>query len=189
MQDSNHNELMLNKGRVKVETSYPKIFMREQLHLTVRSDLKALTDVQSRFEQFCSQQPDRENWSDIQLYCLKLALAEGFSNAVRHAHRHLPPETPIDIEFTLSCDRVELKIWDWGDPFDPDALEEPELGTLRQGGYGWFLLRRLVDRVSYRRDRSGRNCLSLEKQMHSNCEEAGKSKEAGDYKHKINDFF
>ena len=118
------------------------------------------------------------------MYCLKLALAEGFSNAVRHAHRHLPPDTPIDVEFNLSRDRIELKIWDWGKPFDPDALEEPELGTLRQGGYGWFLLRRLVNRVSYRRDRQGRNCLLLEKHMHSTPEEAGK---AG--KGKLNDLF
>ncbi len=162
--------------------------MLEQLHLTVRSDLKVLTDVQTRFEQFCLQQPFREKWSDIQIYCLKLALAEGFSNAVRHAHHDLPPETPIDLEFNLNRDRIELKIWDWGHPFDPDALEEPKPGTLCQGGYGWFLLRRLVDRVSYRRDRSGRNCLSIEKQLHSTQAEIREAEEAADCHPKLNDF-
>nr|WP_290226515.1 anti-sigma regulatory factor [Trichocoleus desertorum] len=137
--------------------------MLQQDHLTVPSDLTVLTEIQQWFERFCRQFLPQLAWSDHQLYRLTLAIAEGFTNAVRHAHQDLPPETAIDIHLALWDDRLEIQIWDYGQPFDPDVLEEPKPGTLREGGYGWFLLRRLADRVTYERSPDGRNCLLIVK--------------------------
>ncbi len=137
--------------------------MLKQDHLTVKSELTILNQVQQWFEKFCSQNLSQFSWSETKLYHLNLALAEGFTNAVRHAHHALPPETTIDIDLTLWIDRLEIRIWDQGKPFNPDALEEPEPGTLQEGGYGWFLLRRLADRVVYERGSDGRNCLLIVK--------------------------
>ncbi|HLO87470.1 MAG TPA: anti-sigma regulatory factor [Nostocaceae cyanobacterium] len=138
----------------------------QQDHLTVKSDLKLLNQVQQWFEQFCLKHVSQLGWSDSQLdsqlYRLNLALAEGFTNAVRHAHRTLPPETAIEIEVSLWLDRLEMRIWDYGKPFNPDAIAEPQPGTLQVGGYGWFLLRRLADRVAYERS-ADRNCLIIVK--------------------------
>jgi serine/threonine-protein kinase RsbW len=135
----------------------------QQDHLTVKSELKLLNLVQQWFERFCSQHLSKLGWSESQLYRLNLALAEGFTNAVRHAHHALPPETAIEIEVSLWIDRLEIKIWDHGKPFNPDAIAEPEPGTLQVGGYGWFLLRRLADRVVYERSPDSRNCLLIVK--------------------------
>ncbi len=135
----------------------------QQDHLTVKSDLNLLTKVHQWFEQFCSQNLVQFGWSDSQLYRLNLALAEGFSNAVRHAHRDLPPETTIEIQVSLWIDRLEMRIWDYGKPFNPDAIAEPKPGTLQVGGYGWFLLRRLADHVTYERGADSRNCLLIVK--------------------------
>jgi serine/threonine-protein kinase RsbW len=132
-------------------------------HLTVKSEIKLLNQVQQWFEQFCRQNLSQLGWPETQLYRLKLALAEGFTNAVRHAHSALPPETTIDIEVCLWSDRLEMRIWDYGQPFNPDAIAEPKPGTLQVGGYGWFLLRRLTDRVVYERGSDGRNCLLIVK--------------------------
>ncbi|NMG58335.1 ATP-binding protein [Geitlerinema sp. P-1104] len=153
--------------------SRPLTFLREsdravgkrQSRLTVASDLSLMIQIQRWFEDFCLQQPRLAHWSDDRLYCLKLAIAEGFSNAVRHAHRHRSLETPIDVELSLESDRLEIRIWDFGYPFNPEQVPEPEPGTLCLGGYGWFLLRRLCDRVTYQRDRHGRNCLLLEQRI------------------------
>ncbi|OLP19124.1 ATP-binding protein [Leptolyngbya sp. 'hensonii'] len=138
--------------------------MLQQDHLTVCSDLAVLTQVQTWFEQFCSRSVQRFSWPENQLYKLNLALAEGFTNAVRHAHQELPPETVIEIDLFLWEDRLEIQIWDQGKPFNPEVLEEPKLGTLRQGGYGWFLLRRLADRVVYERQ-GVKNCLLIVKYL------------------------
>ncbi|MEA5504028.1 anti-sigma regulatory factor [Halotia wernerae UHCC 0503] len=132
-------------------------------HLTVKSDLKLLNKVQQWFDQFCLQHVSQLGWSEGQLYRLNLALAEGFTNAVRHAHRALPPETTIEIQVSLWINKLEMRIWDHGKPFDPNAIAEPEPGTLQVGGYGWFLLRRLADRVVYERSTDGRNCLLIVK--------------------------
>lgn len=142
--------------------------MLQKNHLRVKSDLNSLNQVLQWFEQFCFQNrrelswlADRSDRLNLALDQLKLALDEGFTNAVRHAHEDLPPETPIDIELTLCDEGLEIRIWDRGGPFDPDTLEEFKPGTLQQGGVGWFLMRRLTDQVVYERDRDGKNCLIL----------------------------
>ncbi|MBE9201351.1 MULTISPECIES: anti-sigma regulatory factor [unclassified Nodularia (in: cyanobacteria)] len=133
----------------------------QQDHLAVKSELKLLNNVQQWFEQFCLKYLSQFGWSESQLYRLNLALAEGFTNAVRHAHGALPPETTIEIEVSLWIDRLEVRIWDQGKPFNPDAIAEPQPGTLQVGGYGWFLLRRLADHVVYERSADGKNCLLI----------------------------
>ncbi len=123
--------------------------MLERAHLTVSSHLEELSTVQRWFRLLVARLATENPWIDEQFNQLNLALAEGFTNAVRHAHADLPANTPIDIELSLHPGRVELRIFDRGAPFDPDSLSEPVAGSLREGGYGWFLLRRLADRVSY----------------------------------------
>lgn len=135
----------------------------KQDHLTVKSELKLLNQVQQWFEKFCLRNLSGLSWLESQQYRLNLALAEGFTNAVRHAHQALPPETNIDIDVFLWNDKLEIRIWDYGQPFNPDAIDEPKPGTLQDGGYGWFLLRRLADKVVYERDTDGRNCLLIVK--------------------------
>src|SRR5919202_231087 len=129
--------------------------------LKVKSDLTVQAKVQKWFELNCSNSISKMYSSAHQFHRLNLALAEGFSNAVRHAHQELPSETTIEIELAISDERIEIRIWDQGKPFDPDTLEEPKPGTLCEGGYGWFLLRRLADRVVYERCQDGRNCLLI----------------------------
>lgn len=137
-------------------------------HLAVKSELKLLNYVQQWFEQFSLRYLSQLGWSQSQLYRLNLALAEGFTNAVRHAHSTLPPETTIEIEVSLWIDRLEMRIWDQGKPFNPDAIAEPQPGTLQVGGYGWFLLRRLADHVAYERSTDGKNCLLILKYAREN---------------------
>lgn len=129
--------------------------------LKVKSDLTIQGQVQKWFEQFCSKYISQKYSSNRQFHQLNLALAEGFSNAVRHAHHELPSDTIIEIELAINDRQIEIRIWDYGKPFNPDILEEPLPGTLREGGYGWFLLRRTADRVVYERCQDGRNCLLI----------------------------
>lgn len=135
--------------------------MAKEAHLVVESRLEALLRVQRWFKEVCASIGAEMPWVLEKFDHLNLALAEGFTNAVRHAHGGLPPETPIDINVVCQGDRVDIYIWDQGQPFDPTGLPEPEPGSLNQmGGYGWFLMRRVADQVSYYRRRD-RNCLAI----------------------------
>ncbi|MEO0769406.1 MAG: anti-sigma regulatory factor [Cyanobacteria bacterium J06649_4] len=128
-----------------------KLNMLEETHLRVHSRLEELVAVQQWFRALISQLAEKNPWVNDYFDQLNLALAEGFTNAVRHAHAHLPGSTPIDIELVLYAQQLEIRIFDQGEPFDPDSLSEPKPGALREGGYGWFLLRRLADQVTYSR--------------------------------------
>ncbi|MEG3891523.1 ATP-binding protein [Microcoleus sp. Pol10_D6] len=63
----------------------------------------------------------------VVLHQCKLAVIEGFTNAVRHAHKNLPLETRIEIEIRVFNEHLEVKIWDWGEPFDFQAKLKEEL--------------------------------------------------------------
>ncbi len=88
----------------------------QHISLQVNTDLNALTRVLEWFEQLKDLSLPNEVWWNFQL-----ALAEGFTNAVRHAHKNLPVETPVQLEIIVFNGRLELKVWDCGPYFDFDA--------------------------------------------------------------------
>lgn len=135
--------------------------MENQAHLEVNSRLEVLTQVQQWFRSACMSRDAEGAWVKDYADRLMIALTEGFTNAVRHAHAELPPETTININLSFDSKRFEIRILDHGYPFNPEELKEPEPGELRDSGYGWFLLRRLADKVTYQRLQDGRNCLSI----------------------------
>jgi anti-sigma regulatory factor (Ser/Thr protein kinase) len=70
----------------------------------------------------------------------------------------------IEVAVELREDAVEMTIQDEGPAFDPLLLPEPDvtaaLDERRPGGLGVHLVRKLMDRVEYRRT-EGRNCLIM----------------------------
>jgi serine/threonine-protein kinase RsbW len=96
----------------------------------------------------------------------KIALAEAFTNAVRHAHRRLPENTPIEIYLRISQTVLELEVIDYGEPFNLfDYLaKQPKVSDLyATHGRGLKLLQSIADGLEYRRLRDNRNCLYFQK--------------------------
>lgn len=92
------------------------------INLQLSSDIKAVTEVLLWFEQL-EQLPIPE----AVLQQCKLVAIEAFTNAVRHAHKDLPLETPIDLSVEVFQDRLELEICDRGQPFDLKSKLAEEL--------------------------------------------------------------
>ncbi len=90
--------------------------------LQVNTDIKAVAQVLSWVEQLENLPIPKTVFEQC-----KLAAIEGFTNAVRHAHRNLPLETPIELEITVFNERLEIKIWDCGKFFDFQAKLKEEL--------------------------------------------------------------
>ena len=126
-------------------------------NLQVKTDLNALAEILSWFAKLYEPQIPRQIW----LRC-ELALAEGFTNAVRHAHKHKPPEVPIDLEVTISDNTIEMRIWDRGPGFDLkqylENIQKPE-DNETGGGRGLQLIQKTTDDFSYTRNADNRNCL------------------------------
>lgn len=131
-------------------------------HLQVVSELDELAPVLTWFDQFYHCSISQTAWFQCQL-----ALAEGFTNAVRHAHKLLPPSTPIEIEVLRFAEQINIRIWDSGGGFDLNgALAQlpPAIPPSAEGGRGLKLMQRLVDDISYCRQ-DNRNCLYLFKRL------------------------
>lgn len=149
----------------QLKTLEPEIPKAEQFlqsfHLQFRTEPKDLSHVLSWFDQL--QRPSIPN--DVWLAC-KTALAEGFDNAVRHAHGQLPPETPIDIEVTIFTQSIEIKICDRGSAYDIEGHVQqfPEdIDDLAESGRGINIMQQLADYLSYTRTPDNRNCLLIVK--------------------------
>jgi anti-sigma regulatory factor (Ser/Thr protein kinase) len=81
---------------------------------------------------------------------LAVALAEALSNAAVHGHR-LDPRRRVVVAVAVSPGCVVVDVSDSGRGFDARGVRDPTgpEGQLATGGRGIFLMRRLVDEVSY----------------------------------------
>lgn len=115
---------------------------------TIPATLAALTEVGGHtraFVQTCGL-GDR----DATAAALELAVHEIAVNIVRHAYGEQTGGW-IHVCYLLDGDDLVVTLGDAGRPFVPAALVEPDLLQANEGGYGLFLVRQLVDRLSYTR--------------------------------------
>jgi serine/threonine-protein kinase RsbW len=149
-----------------VRSFYPCFLMiADHFQLEVKSEINALQQVLYWFERFIMPLlPKQLGWQ------CELALTEAFTNAVRHAHRHLPSNTPIELEVEIDRDSLEMRVWDWGIPFDLDRHKQNSATDSldsweKEGGRGLDLIDRLTDELYYFREDDRRNCLVMRKKI------------------------
>lgn len=135
----------------------------KKIQFKVDSNLQALESVLSQFNQIYDDFIPNQDW----LKC-KLALAEGFTNAVRHAHKELSTEIQITIEAVLKPKTLEIYIWDWGDPFDLNEYIEEKSSNNNNwlgSGRGVAILTQIADRLEYCPIENKGNCLLIVKEF------------------------
>ncbi len=138
-----------------------KLPLPQKYTLHLKTDITLLNEVLAWFDQFNQPPVPDRTWMQCQL-----ALAELFTNAVRHAHTGLLSETPIDIEVSILPESLEIRIWDSGPGLDLAA----KLTKLRQkkdpgseGGRGLLLIELISDQMSYTKTEDNRNCFFIVK--------------------------
>ena len=132
-----------------------------QTKIEVTSDLKAIDLVLFQYNQIYHNTIPQQDWLQCQL-----ALVEGFTNAVRHAHKNLPQETPITIAISLDRQKMIVRIWDYGQPFDLKNF----IRTVSQKNRNWegsgrgiAIMHKIADSLSYKRVSDRQNCLKIVK--------------------------
>jgi serine/threonine-protein kinase RsbW len=95
---------------------------------------------------------------------IEMAAEEVLVNIIRYAY---PEQSPGEVELkgrALSEDEFMLEFEDGGVPFDPTSLPSPDvnlpLSRREPGGLGFFLIRKMVNEVRYRREKN-RNILTF----------------------------
>ncbi len=134
-----------------------------KIKIAVPSELASLDRVLLQFDRVYQNSISERDWLQCQL-----ALVEGFTNAVRHAHKNLPAEVPIEIEVILTEQSLEIRIWDWGEAFDLKGFISKILGNRKNWlnrARGITILNEIADRLDYYRTSQGKNCLLIVKQL------------------------
>lgn len=95
-------------------------------------------------------------------YHINLVLTEAMTNAIQHANEG-DPDKEVHITITILDRNLNIKVYDQGQGFDISAL--PQHDQLDEHGRGVYIIRTLMDQVSYRRYNGG-HVLEMVKSLH-----------------------
>lgn len=130
-----------------------------QAELTIETRSSAISELLAWLKSIHPHSISSKVWLECQT-----ALVEGFDNVIRHAHKNLPSETPILIQLSIYKEAIEMKIWDYGEPYDLETLlkQTPQkIDVTAEHGRGLLLMRRLTNYIGYSRSLDNRNCLKM----------------------------
>lgn len=129
----------------------------------VKAEISSLSEI-SRFVQDWLSRQEAYRESLKERYLVELAVVEACTNIIHYAY---PASSPGNLGVCLrrGGDTIEILLLDEGAPFDPTRESPPDLRESREGGYGIFLIRRIMESVGYERRGSRWNCLRLVRQV------------------------
>jgi anti-sigma regulatory factor (Ser/Thr protein kinase) len=127
-----------------------------------RGDLSGVNEARRHFKSLAAGLEMSEELS----YQVELALVEVWTNIVRHAYAGRKGD--FQVASWTEEDVLYFEVRDDGPPFDPRDFHKPDLERYEngrgQGGFGCFLISRLMDGVDYLRQ-DGENVLTLWKRL------------------------
>jgi serine/threonine-protein kinase RsbW len=105
-------------------------------------------------------------FAEKEIYSLQLAADEAATNIIEHAY-----EGASDAEFDVVCemrgDTLTITMRDYGKPFNPSNVKQPnlkaDLSERKIGGLGLYLMRKLMDEVHYISNPRTGNLLTMTK--------------------------
>jgi len=97
-------------------------------------------------------------------YQINLVLTEAMVNAIKYGNPENRDDT-VHILINICDNELLIRIYDYGQGFDINEIPEPDFDGLDDRGRGIFLIKSLMDSVSYHRDLNG-NILEMIKQLH-----------------------
>lgn len=133
--------------------------MQNYFAQTIKNNIEALGRLNNDLEAFLKAHPLPENAH----YALNLALEEMLTNIIKYGYDDRS-EHLIAVRIDIDQAHVRLTLEDDGHPFNPLTVAEPERQHVLHhrpiGGLGIFLVRSLVDKMTYQR-RAGKNILAI----------------------------
>jgi serine/threonine-protein kinase RsbW len=97
-----------------------------------------------------------------------LAVDEACTNIIKHAYE-FSPDGIIDIDIKFRDDKFTIAITDEGKGFDPKLIPVPDVREFykqkKVGGLGIYLMKKLMDEVSYSVEKKNKNRVTLVKYL------------------------
>ena len=137
----------------------------EEFEICVSSELANLGQI----AEFVSERARLSGMNDDRVFDVQMAVDEACTNTVQHAY-----DGRADGEIQVCCyvdrDDFVVRIRDFGIPFDPSKVPEPDISAPLEeravGGLGWYFIRKLMDQVEIRPTAEG-NELTMRKRRES----------------------
>ena len=134
--------------------------MDQTFEMTFWSDIGEIPAVSARLERAMQA----HGFSPDEILDTQLAVEEVITNIIIHGYKE--PGGKIHLSCRITRNLVEIRICDAAPPFNPLSIPEPELeGSVDErgiGGLGIYLLRKVMDDISYRYE-NGNNILTMVK--------------------------
>ena len=142
-------------------------YMNKNQNSTTERSLTLNNDIQqiARLAEFTGSIAEDTHMDNALAMSINLALEEAITNVIMYAYPQ-GKGGQVQIDAVIREGSLDFIISDTGIPFDPTAAPEADtsLGVEDRpiGGLGIFLVRKIMDKVSYRRE-NGKNILSMTK--------------------------
>ena len=134
--------------------------LEAELSLHVPSDLDYVGEAVELITRYCQSCPCALSPRRLR-FNLRTALAEALANAIIYGNRQDPARL-VHVRVQLGRDAVRIEVSDDGTGFDPSTVPDPTVpeNLEREDGRGLFVLRHLVDHVTFN-ERGNCICLTL----------------------------
>jgi serine/threonine-protein kinase RsbW len=132
--------------------------------LSIKSSLESLKIIREFISEFCIKRNIKKSSIDK----IVLAVDEACSNIIKHAYQ-LDESGIINIKLSLEDSTLKIEIEDYGQPFKNSNVNEPNINDYykehKKGGWGLYLIKKIMNFVSYNRTNDGKNYLVLIKNV------------------------
>ncbi len=111
------------------------------------------TDNLELIRYFVGRVAEKVGFDDEDVGKIELACDEACTNVIKHAYSDRSQLQSLDIAIKLDYQKLTLIVTDHGKGFDPQAIKIPDmkeyLAELKVGGLGIYLMKTLMDEVTY----------------------------------------
>jgi len=134
-----------------------------QVDVVIPTQTKYLDLIGSIGEHIAKDLEDFSGDREALAYHLNLVLTEATSNAIKHANTNDPKDT-VRINIDIQEQELIIRVYDHGQGFDLEAIDNPDFDHPKEGGMGLFFIRKLMDSVSYKKQGDS-NILEIRKSI------------------------